>query len=120
MLFLFSCSNDDMDITTPSDLNGKWVEVKTKTDTLTFETSDNLDIVTLDRETERINGQPLPKQGSGPYQYKLATGKISLYWMLSSNYKFIDYNFKRTGETFVIDNFYDAPSGTTLMFEKIQ
>lgn len=120
MLFLLSCSDDNMGITTSSDLNGQWIEVRTKTDTLTFESWDNLETMTLDRGKEVRDGQLLPKEDSGPYQYKLVAGKISLYWMLSSNYKFNDYYFKRTGDTFIIDNFYNSPSGTTLTFKKIQ
>ncbi|MCB0458927.1 MAG: hypothetical protein KDC74_02785 [Flavobacteriaceae bacterium] len=109
-----------MDTTTSSDLNGKWIEVKTKTDTLIFKSWESIETMTLNRGKEVRDGQLLPKSGSGPYEYKLATGKISLYWMLSSSYSFNDYNFKRTGDTFVIGNFYNSPSGTTLTFKKIQ
>lgn len=119
ILVLASCSNDSFDITTPLDLNGEWIEVKTKTDTLTFNSWDNLEVMTLSRGKEMRDGHLLPKAGSGPYEYKLQESKISLYWMLSSNYTFKDYSFRRTGNKLTIDNFYNSTLGASLTFEKI-
>lgn len=119
MLTLLGCVNDDnVDLSPSSDLSGKWIEMKTRTDTLTFESWDTMDVMNLRRGKEMRDGYLLPKAGSGPYEYKLTSGKISLYWMLSSNYSFNDYSFKRTGNRLIIENFYGSPSGATLTFVK--
>jgi hypothetical protein len=121
MLILLSCERDDnVDLMTSSDLTGKWIEIKTKTDTLVFESWDTMEVMNLKRGKEMRNGYLLPKAGSGPYEYKLADEKISLYWMLSSNYSFKDYNFKQTGDKLTIDNFYGSSSGATLTFKKLK
>ena len=117
---LLSCANDDaFNLTTSADLNGKWIEARTKGDTLTFESWDSMEIMTLDRGKEMRGGYLLPEYGSGPYQYKLSNGKISLYWMLSSNYAFKDFKFKQTGNMLTIANFYNSSSGSTLTFVRL-
>ena len=80
---------------------------------------ESLDVMTLARGKERRNGHLLPKTGAGLYEYKLKDGTISLYYMLSSNDKFDDYNFKRAGDQLTIDNFYDSSLGKALTFNKL-
>ncbi len=116
---LISCSDDDTNIISPISLNGKWIEVDTKSDTLTFNTWDDLEIMILDRGKEVRNGILLPKFKSGSYTYRLSEGKISLNWMLSSNSAFNDYDLKVSGKTMNIGNFYNSSSGTVLTFEKM-
>ncbi len=117
-IVLFGCANDDSIITQAS-LEGKWVDVKTKTDTLTF--IGDQGIVTLRREKELRNGFLLPKYGSGPYIYTFpASNKISLRWVLSSNASFNDYYLKQSGDKLIIEKFFDSPKSTTLLtFKKI-
>lgn len=119
LALLASCSPDNVTPTTSSDLGGKWIEVSTTTDTLTFESWGNLEVMTLSRGKEMQNGHMLPKTGSGPYEYKLTQEKISLYWMLSSNYSFKEYSFIRNGNRIIVDNFYDPGLGDRLIFEKL-
>lgn len=114
-----SCSNDNFDSTAPIDLHGKWIEAKTKSDTITFSSLDNLDVMTLTRGKELRDNHLLPKTGSGPYEFKLKEENISLYWMLSSNSTFQDYHFKRSGNKLTIGNFYDSTLGAILTFERL-
>lgn len=123
LLFLsclfIGCSKDEVNIPTSNDLKGKWIELETRMDTLFFESLDNFEILNLHRGKEMKDGNLLPKSGSGPYVYKLAEGKISLLWMLSSDSSFKEYDFKIIGNRLNIGNFYGSASGETLVFEKL-
>ncbi len=109
-LLLSACSEDDLNIS-PSDLHGEWVEVISQTDTLFFESRNNSNIFHL----KRAQGVKLR---TGPYEYRLTEDKISLYWMLSSNYTFNDYHFNTAGNRLEIGNFYESTTGEILTFEK--
>lgn len=113
-----SCSDDNG--ITPNIKNGKWVEIETKSDTLSFSTLEELEIMTLDRGKELQNGVLKPKYRSGSYEYRLSEGKISLRWVLSSNSNFDEYNFRIENEKLYIGNFYDSSSGEILTFEKLE
>ena len=119
LLTLLSCTNDN--ITTVTDLNGKWVDINTKTDTLTFGLFGDKESMTLGRGKEIRDGFLLPKFASGPYDYNLLpSDKISLRWTLSSNSNFKAYYFKQTGDKLTIEKFFDATTtGTMLTFKKI-
>jgi len=112
-----SCS-DDSGIT-QTVKNGKWVEIETKSDTLSFSTLDDLEIMTLDRGNELQDGVLKPKYRSGTYEYGLLEGKISLRWVLSSNSNFEEYSFRIENERLYIGNFYGSSSGEILTFEKL-
>ena len=120
MFLVFSCTKDN--IRTFSDLNGKWVDINTKTDTLIFKMNGDSEMMFLERGKEIRNGFLLPKYGSGPYDYKLLTSdnKISLRWGLSSNNSFKDYYFKQSGDNLIVENFFDiSEDGRKLTFKKI-
>ena len=119
MLTLISCSENESKLIDSPDLNGKWVDVETRMDTLSFDFLDNTEIMNLNRAKEMRDGELLPKYGSGPYEYKLTEGEIALYWKLSSNSAFHDYYFKIIDDELHIGNFYGSESGETLIFEKI-
>ena len=106
---------------TMTGLNGKWVDMSTKTDTLTFGPFGRQDLMILGRGTELRNGSLLPKRGSGLYEYKLVTDdKISLRWGFSSDSNFYDYYFKQTEDKIIIQNFFDpAASKAMLTFKRI-
>jgi len=108
-------------MTTLADLNGKWVDINTKTDTLTFGLFGGKESMILGRGKETRNGFILPKYGSGPYDYNLLTGdKISLRWTLSSNGSFNEYYLKQSGDKLTIEKFFDpSTSGTMLTFKKL-
>ena len=88
VLILLSCGNDN--VTTLTDLNGKWVDINTKTDTLTFGLLGDKEALILGRGKEIRNGFLIPNYGSDPYEYELLTDTISLRWVASSS-----LNFKR-------------------------
>ena len=114
---LLGCTNDHL---IPVALQGKWVEINTRTDTLTFGQFGGQEALRLSRGNEMRGGFSLPKYGSGPYEYKLLTNRIALYWYLSSNSSFNDYYFNQIGNTILIGNFYDANSkGTVQTFKKL-
>ena len=97
VLTSLACSDDN--VTTLADLNGKWVDINTKTDTLTFGLFERQAFMILRRGKEIRKGFLLPKQGAGFYDYKLSTpDKISLRWMFSSTASFNDYYFEQTGD----------------------
>ena len=116
---LLDCTDDNS--VTQSNLNGKWVDTNTKTDTLTFLVVSEHDYVQLDRGLEMRNGSLLPKNGAGPYYYKILSDKISLRWTLSSSTDYNDYYFNQKDDSLVIENFYDLNSkGTKQTFVKIK
>lgn len=116
---LAGCSRDNIDKPSAQNSKGNWIEVKSKTDTLTFNSVDGLNVMTLTRGNENINGELLPKTGSGPYEYKLKEEYISLNWMLSSNNAYNDFRLTFKGNKLIIGNFYDSTLDTQLTFEKI-
>jgi hypothetical protein len=99
-------------------LNGTWVGIN-NTDTLTFLIVSQSDYVKLDRGSEMRNGVARPKIGSGPYYYKISPGKISLRWTLSASANYNDYYFNQSGDSLVVENFYDLDSkGVKHVFKK--
>lgn len=120
VLTLLSCSNNETNIITSPDLKGKWVDVETRLDTLSFESLDNSEIMNLNRGKEIREGNLLPKYGSGSYIYKVSELNISLNWMLSNNSNFYDYYFKIIENRLNIGNFYGSEYGETLTFEKLK
>lgn len=108
--------------TKSTSLNGKWVDVTTTTDTLTFKHIGDNDYMVLGRGMENRNGVMRPKHGSGPYYYKFAKDNyISLRWSLSSDSNFKEYSFSQTENTLTIEKFFDTPAAKTLLtFKKIE
>jgi hypothetical protein len=115
-LTLSCCTSDNI-----SPLSGRWVDINTKTDTLTFGSVGGQEHMVLGRGKEVRDGFSLPKYGSGPYQYELLQGDtISLRWSLSSNSNFHTYYFKQIGHQLSIGDFFDTrTSGSILTFAKI-
>jgi hypothetical protein len=109
---ILSC-NDQLDIVNSDDLRGEWVEVKTKTDTLSFEILNGQEFMVLKRAVRPF---------TGPYEYKLLPNdKISINWTLASTVNvFTDYYFRLSGDKLSIGNFYESTSGTILTFQKVK
>ena len=124
LLFIFTISlldYNDNNLLTQTKLNGKWVDINTKTDTLTFLVVGEHNYVQLDRGLEMRNGVLRPKSGFGPYYYKILPDKIFLRWTLSASTEYNDYHFNQTDDSLVIENFYDLNSkGTKQTFKKIK
>jgi hypothetical protein len=107
---IWSCSDDDP--VDSSGLNGKWIEVKTKTDTVSFEAFEDKKYMMLRR------GKLLR---SGPYEYVLLPDdRISIHWTLAATMTFQEYPFKMSGDKFDIGNFFESPSGEILTFQKLK
>jgi hypothetical protein len=121
VLTLSGCANDQINMTYPPGVEETWVEVNTKTDTLTFGSlGGESPIMNLRRGRELRNGHVLPKAHSGLYEYTLLPDdRISIRWMLSSNSAYNEYYFKRSGRMLTIGNFYESPSGAIVTFERL-
>ena len=118
-LILWGC--EDRETPSSHELTGKWVEEKSTTDTLSFETVGGSKIVVLSRGVISNGMVMRPKQDSGPYDYELLDdNKIRLHWTLSSNSIYNTYYFEHLGEKLKIEQFYENPvAGTILTFRKI-
>lgn len=102
-------------------LNGKWIDIDSKTDTLTFLVVSEHDYVQFDRGIEITNGVLRPKIGFGPYYYKILADKISLRWTLSASTDYNEYHFNQVGDTLIVENFYDLGSkGEMQTFVKVK
>lgn len=113
---LFGCKKEEVGIGTGLLEDGIWVEAKHRRDTIVFKSFENENTwLILHRGLEYRNGNPKPKIGSGPYVYRIDDGGISLYYTLSSNYRFDGYPFEHTGTKFKIGDFYDG-TGTVKTF----
>jgi hypothetical protein len=114
-----SCTYQDLPST--NILEGKWVEVNSKTDTIIFTTFGDYSYLSLNRGKELRNGILLPKYLSGGYDYKISSDKISLRWWASSNSAFNEYHFNVTQTGIIIGDFYNPNSrGASLSFKKIR
>jgi len=123
LLFAAILSACDSNISTPSEaLRGKWVEVESTTDTLSFELAGDTEVMVLARGVISNGGVMRPKLDSGPYDYELLDdNKISLHWYLSASSIDKTYYFKHSGENLTIEQFYENPvAGTILTFRKIE
>jgi hypothetical protein len=119
IIALGCASGDESGLTTPVQLQGKWIDVTTKTDTLTFDHLDDLELMSLSRGLEVRNGHLLPKLNAGPYLYQLTgNNTISLYWMLSSNSQYHDYYFNQNGAKLMIGDFFESKYGVRV-FRKL-
>jgi hypothetical protein len=114
-----SCDKNDIE---NSALNGVWVEVNHKTDSLVFDNQGTG--LNLNRGTEMRNGYLLPKYHSGPYWYEIENDSISLRWMASSSFYANKYYFKTDlkNKEIKIGNFFvdSINSGTILTFTKVK
>lgn len=89
--------------TISTSLTGKWVDVNTKTDTLTFESVDTKSYLILTRATISCFGL---------YSYNLQSeNKISLSWSYSSIEGAKEYSFKQSGDFIEIEEFYCMKEG---------
>jgi hypothetical protein len=112
VLTLLSCADDNPQLFYTKQLEGNWVEIKTKKDTLTF------GIPFDDKELMNLKRDVLYR--TGPYEYKLMpNNRISIHWLLAATMTFDEYYFKVDGDKLSIGNFYDSPSGPILTFKKI-
>lgn len=117
---LTCCSNNDTNTTPRPEIQGKWVEVTTRMDTLTFGCLDDVKVMTLGRGKEIVDDELLPKPYAGPYHYKIEEEEqIALRWMLSSNAIYQEYYFKISEDTLKITNFFGASQDGILTFEKL-
>lgn len=120
VIILLGCTNNTL-APTPIDLNGKWVEINSRKDTIIFDRNIDSD----DRRLFIFKGQNeikgYSKLYSSIYEYKVKGEKISIYNTLSSCYCFTDYTFKPSIDKFFIENFYSQNSNGQLeTFERVE
>lgn len=117
-IVLACCSNDNT--TAIPEIQGKWVEVTTRMDTLTFGRLDDVKVMTLDRGKEIVDGEFFPKPYAGTYHYKLVEEEqIALRWMLSSNVYFNSYYCSQNNNQLEITNFFSSLPDGILTFERL-
>lgn len=101
-------------------LNGAWLEISNKTDTLVFGSNS---MATLYRGVELINGYLLPKEHSGPYFYETNDESIKLISGYSSSGDGKNYYFyldSKKDEIRIGNFFVDSLSeNDILIFSKI-
>jgi len=109
-------------MTTLVPLDGKWVGVNTKTDTLIFGSTQYPGFQVLNRGNEMRGGYLLPKLGSGLYFiFKLSTGEISLSGSTKSNLAVYNAYFNQIGNKIIVGNFYGLDSlGIPMTFKKLK
>ena len=89
-------------------LDGSWVEISERSDTLIFTQFGTEPAFELRRGLEKRNGYMLPKYGAGIYCYKVTGDTISLEDLLSGAGGYVNFYFKQnTGDSFDIGNFYN-------------
>jgi hypothetical protein len=114
----------------PLTINGTWVEITKKSDTIDFTEFGSKPALNLRRGLVLINGYQIPDYGSGFYAYEiLKSDSIGLCYVLSSScvntvpisyskyfFKLIDRN------TFIICNFYNPglSPDTIFTFSRIE
>lgn len=103
LIVTMSCEKESMEI---PPINGTWIEMNHKSDTLVFEK--RYSSFTLNRGTEIRDGHLLPKYSSGIYSYEIVQDSISLRWGLSSfsgSFKYY-FNMDEKNEKIEIGNFF--------------
>ena len=122
MLFiasLISCEKSEN--TMP--IEGIWVEVSAKSDTIKFIQFGSHPAFELSRGLEMRNGYWLPKYGAGIYNYELKDDSIALNNTLSSLGGFLSYYFQKPCcDSFEIGNFYSQTISPNelITFSKIE
>ena len=104
-------------------IEGSWIEVSTKSDTIDFTYFMSGPAFELRRGFELSSGYWLPKYGAGLYRYELKDDSIALNYTFSSIGGFIDYYFHWiSNNSFEIGNFYDQSLGPDelIIFSKIE
>jgi hypothetical protein len=112
-----------------SPLQGTWIEVTGKSDTIVFssEYDGQNPVFNLKRGTRITEeGYTLPDYYSGPYNFKIGKNSISLYWFLSSgSYQTFYFKLFPGEDKFEIGNFFKDPEkkrteSDTLIFKRIK
>ena len=103
----FSCEKSKNAV---SELSGTWVEFSNRLDTIDFDSWPSDSVFVLKRGSELINGDLLPKYGSGIYSYKQMSDTIMIQNMFWSCLCYSSYYFQMnsTNKLFIIGNFYDS------------
>ena len=121
LIVFIGCAGEELpNVEVP--LKGKWVDINTTTDTLTFGLLGDKKAMILGRGKEIKDGHLLPKMGSGSYDYDLLSDEIiALRSHLSSNSNFHEYYFQHSGDILTVEKFFEnSTSGTILTFRKIK
>jgi len=103
---LISCTKSENNLFLP--LDGSWIEMLTRSDTIVFTQFGTDPAFELIRGLEKRSGYWLPKYGAGLYCFNITGDTIALQDLLSSTLDFENYYFKQTTSgSFEIGNFYN-------------
>ena len=104
---ILGCQKDE---SIDSELSGTWIELKNELDTIDFDGWNSERVFILRRGFELVEGHMLPRYGSGIYRFKLKSDTIMINNMLWNCICYPSYFFQmnKTGNTFIIGNFYDT------------
>jgi len=128
VIMLLSCQKDNTMFpdpsTLPKGLVGSWVEVSTKSDTISFTSNTERGMLFLHRGYEIRNGYRLPVIGSDGYSFRLLTDSIRLMGGLSSTFfdKTFYFKYDEANLTINIGKFsqYIDTKKSILTFRKIK
>ena len=116
LIILFGNASCQKNLLKKSPLNGTYIEMEKKSDTIIFrsEYDGQNSIFELKRGFRITDGYKLPDYYSGSYNYKISQNSISLYWFLSSG-SYQSYYFKSLPEEnkLIIGNFFKNPVDNT-------
>jgi hypothetical protein len=111
-----SCKKESL----TNDLNGKWVRVDNRSDTVTFGFNG------LDNWFELFRGYQVSDDGIrrpiiplGLYEYKIKDNSILIHWSASSSSTWPEYYFSFKGSEIEMGNFIDN-SDPRIILEKIK
>ena len=99
-------------------LEGQWIRLNVKTDTLTFKQLGDNFYFDLRRGYDTIDDQIISKTPSGLFEYKIYGDSIWIQWTASSFMSNKKFYFKNHGSTFEIGDFIDR-TNTIMTFRLI-
>lgn len=87
---------------------GLWIRMDNPTDTLSFGIEFSEGFFVLKRGFEPVNGNILPKAGSGPYMFRIIKDSIDILPAWSSAMVYRRYYFRVKGNEMEIGDFFEG------------
>jgi hypothetical protein len=114
--FGISCKKDSL----TNDLNGQWVRVDSRNDTVTFGFKDQANWFELFRGYQLgEDGILRPIIPLGIYEYKIKDNSILIHWSASSSSTWTEYYFSSQGSKIEMGNFIDN-TNPRIILEKVK
>jgi hypothetical protein len=108
-IFVVSCKKTT--VQSSNELDGKWIEVANRKDTLLFDSKTSF--VTVKRGLEKINGLTIPKAGSGIYRYSINGYQMSIQNLLLSSINSTKHHIELKKGVLYLGNFYEVEAKQT-------